>query len=1279
MQKKVILTLILINILVLTFVVTWPCTFAVGVNTCFAASEDPSPPPPVLHQDFNNETTGAVPQNWDILVPKFGNFTIDDQVHYGQSGKSAKLVANSTEDFPSPYRNFTTQTGTIVVTFAIMLANNTGNNTGLEVYVDDGNFAGSNIIFKEDGTIRYREKDDQLILLRYSYVPNRWYRIKMIMNIPDNVYNIHIDDHLEVVNARFTGPCDHISRIIITETPTVFERPLQPMAHIDDIEIRRCIKIPEDFPTIQEGIDAASPGDIIYVGKNRVYFEHLVIKKPVWLIGEDVNTTVIDGRFIKSGVQEINGISIIQCSNVTIYGFTINCSAAGGARVYVDGSNNNITNNIIMLGLGDGIRMVGTGNTVTDNIVESNGGYGIYVDGPNATIDNNIVKSNGACGIYVSSPSSTVVDNIIESNLECGIRIITGTDGLVRNNTIKNSVVGLRCDAYTRDNLIYQNRFVNNTVQALDFGSNKWDYGYFYDGNYWSDFISIDTYSGVNQDQPGPFSSPRPDGICDEPYNISENSQDHYPLFLITNVTQDPLPEHVNYNDTVKVTATTLKGVQIMEAKLYISYGNNATNRNMTISNNKINGTIPLMPYGTVVRYNVSIRAEGADWLNSTNYPLPHGLYNVTDEFKPRIYSASWIPPKPNENQTITVVANVTDLNPNASGVAKVFFSYEVNGTIWTAEMQKAQLGTDGDNYTAVIPRQPGNTTLSFKVTAYDRAGNQADPNANGTFVKLLAILNVTYHSNELNYDSNTDPIDIDLAVMSRNAVKKDSSLLIHNDGQENLEWYVIVRVGGPWLTIDGLSPIITPPGKFTPVNITADTSYFQDPWNYVAELSVIANGTVHQWGVVVRVVVRNIILDESWASCEAPNRCDVNSTQYVAFHAKWAHNCSVAIGGNITIGDAAIPVNDTGWATLTVSFPNATSKIFKVAGVGFQYTYTHYPQNTTKTYTITSFTQVAPNRTLIWDRVNIILKITDGLGHIKSGDDAARIDVGTYANILWNASVYELDKSPFQGSPLFNDTLYHDIVSYHCISTSGINDTKYNLKAFKTNYVCCVWDRIKIIGKDASIRQTNVGQYETVWAIGIYEYENQLIKGQGGNTSAMGTLYLSVYEYDPWALKHWHLTESNDSMTWSVDKDRWEWNHLFSTSSTRAYIVSKVDDYLYNVTKIQDSYYVTNMQYSYDVTNIQDPSNETNVQEPMGQWDATQRNLFGTIWEAPTENQTVNNQSLDNQPVQTQPLLELWPWAIIVIMIPAVIGSAATLVLLMRSGKKHSSKSPRH
>ena len=54
------------------------------------------------------------------------------------------------------------------------------------------------------------------------------------------------------------------------------------------------ITVPDDYPTIQQAVNAAGTGDMVYV-RAGTYYEHVTINKSLTLQGEDRETTIIDG------------------------------------------------------------------------------------------------------------------------------------------------------------------------------------------------------------------------------------------------------------------------------------------------------------------------------------------------------------------------------------------------------------------------------------------------------------------------------------------------------------------------------------------------------------------------------------------------------------------------------------------------------------------------------------------------------------------------------------------------------------------------------------------------------------------------------------------------------------------------------------------------------------------------------------------------------------------------------------------------------------------------
>jgi parallel beta-helix repeat protein len=115
-------------------------------------------------------------------------------------------------------------------------------------------------------------------------------------------------------------------------------------------------------------------------------------------------------------------------------------------------------------------------------------------------------------------------DNSAYYYWDSGLALYNMANGIVVNNTIFENLYGILVTT-SYNNVIYHNNLVNNTNQAIDDrNDNWWNSSYPSCGNYWSNYVGADYYSGPNQDLPGS------DNVGDTPYVIDGDSYDRYPL-----------------------------------------------------------------------------------------------------------------------------------------------------------------------------------------------------------------------------------------------------------------------------------------------------------------------------------------------------------------------------------------------------------------------------------------------------------------------------------------------------------------------------------------------------------------------------------------------------------------------------------------------------------------------------------------------------------------------------------------------------------------------------
>lgn len=156
------------------------------------------------------------------------------------------------------------------------------------------------------------------------------------------------------------------------------------------------IDVPDDYPTIQQAINAANDGDTITVG-NGTYYEHVVVNKTLNIKGSGFESAQISG-----GVK-------ISSDNVDLSGFTVS-DGESGLMVY--SINNTIHDNNITGNYFEGIYLYfSSGNSFTSNYITKNG-YGVRLTHSGGNVfRNNSIFNNKWWGLTVEGNE---VSNFVE-------------------------------------------------------------------------------------------------------------------------------------------------------------------------------------------------------------------------------------------------------------------------------------------------------------------------------------------------------------------------------------------------------------------------------------------------------------------------------------------------------------------------------------------------------------------------------------------------------------------------------------------------------------------------------------------------------------------------------------------------------------------------------------------------------------------------------------------------------------------------------------------------
>jgi parallel beta-helix repeat protein len=208
-----------------------------------------------------------------------------------------------------------------------------------------------------------------------------------------------------------------------------------------------------NYTTIPSAIDDANSGDTVFVYSG-TYFENVIVDKSIVLVGEDRNSTIIDG--LNKG-----SVIYVKVESVLIENFTIRNGTNG---VKSDPYKTSISHNIIIN---------------NDKGIESS-----YSE--NVNIIGNIISKNNYGITFYRTKDSIIKGNHILSNKIIGILFNLATipglgceNNSVSYNIIQKNTIGIYLSDSPYNNINYNNFYQNIVDASFEYSvGNNWNHNY---------------------------------------------------------------------------------------------------------------------------------------------------------------------------------------------------------------------------------------------------------------------------------------------------------------------------------------------------------------------------------------------------------------------------------------------------------------------------------------------------------------------------------------------------------------------------------------------------------------------------------------------------------------------------------------------------------------------------------------------------------------------------------------------------------------------------------